>query len=254
MNGEILKYIIVCPLLFLAGFVDSIAGGGGLISLPAYLIAGLPSHCAIATNKLSSAIGTSVSTANYIRSGFVNWRIAILCVVTAFIGSSIGAHFSLMIKESVLKTIMLFLIPVSAVVVMKSKALISEKEELGRGKTLLIAVISALIIGAYDGFYGPGTGTFLLLSLTVFARLKLTTANGVTKVINLTSNVAALTVFLINGQGMIPLGIAAGVCNGAGNWLGSQKFISDGVKIVKPIMLSVLAVFFIKVIYELLTS
>ncbi|MDY4954382.1 MAG: TSUP family transporter, partial [Candidatus Onthomonas sp.] len=91
-----LPYLIICPLVGIAGFVDAIAGGGGLISLPAYLIAGVPVHTAIGTNKLSSSMGTAVSTFRYAREGFIPWRQALICLVFALTGSAIGARLTLL--------------------------------------------------------------------------------------------------------------------------------------------------------------
>ena len=98
-----LRFLIVCPLVFAAGFVDSIAGGGGLISLPAYLISGLPVHASIATNKLSSSMGTMIATARYARSGYVNWRLSVFCVTAALIGASLGASLALWIGDSLFR-------------------------------------------------------------------------------------------------------------------------------------------------------
>ena len=250
---QYLQYLIVCPLIFIAGYIDSIAGGGGLISLPAYLIAGLPPHGAIATNKLSSSMGTSISTIRYAKEGFINWKTAIVCAVSAIVGSSLGAKLSLLIDDSVLKMVMLVLIPVTAVIVLKSRGMSGEtRESLSPGKTMAVAVAVALIIGGYDGFYGPGAGTFMLLALTAVARMPIRSANGITKVINLSSNVGSLVVYLMNGKVLIPLGLAAGVFGIAGNWLGSRTFSKKGAGIAKPVMLVVLAVFFVKTLMEVL--
>ena len=106
-----LQYLIVCPLVFLAGFVDSVAGGGGLISLPAYLLAGLPAHFAIGTNKVSSAMGTAVATFRYSRSGYIDWKMGAGCTVFALAGSALGARIALLIDDNVFKIIMLFILP-----------------------------------------------------------------------------------------------------------------------------------------------
>ena len=114
MQLTFVTYIIVCPMLFLAGFVDSIGGGGGLISLPAYLLAGLPAHTAIATNKLSSFCGSSLTTVRFLRRGLVNFRLAVPSVLAALLGASLGAQISLKICEDVLKHILFAVLPVAA--------------------------------------------------------------------------------------------------------------------------------------------
>ncbi len=252
MELTLQHFIIICPLVFTAGFVDAIAGGGGLISLSAYLISGLPVHNAIATNKLSSGMGTSITVAHFIRKGYVPWKIAAHCAVCAVAGSWLGAHIALGIDDYYFKIIMLIILPVTAFYVMRSKALIIEKEPLSFGRTRTVSMLSAFFIGMYDGFYGPGTGTFLLLLLTSMAHMPLKEANGTTKIINLTTNVTSIVVFLINGKTLILLGLVAGVFNALGNYIGAACFDRHDSKIVKPIMIVVLVLFFVRVLYDLL--
>ena len=245
-------FLIVCPLLFLAGLVDSIGGGGGLISLPAYLFAGLPVHMAIATNKLSSACGTSLATARFIRKGLVNFRLALPSVVAAVAGSALGAKLSLSVSETVMKYILLGVLPVAAFFVLNRKWFRDDGKHaaVADRRTWIICVISAFVIGMYDGFYGPGTGTFLIIAFTAFARMTVGSANAQAKVINLTSNITSLTVFLLNGQVLVPLGRAAAACNMAGNWVGSGLAITKGAKIVRPVILLVLALLLAKIIFN----
>ena len=245
-------FLIVCPMLFLAGLVDSIGGGGGLISLPAYLFAGLPAHMAIATNKLSSACGTSLATARFIRKRLVNLRLAVPSVIMAVAGSSLGAKLSLLVDEAVLKYILLGVLPVAAFFVLNRHLFGDDREHIAAAdrKTLIVCSISAFVIGMYDGFYGPGTGTFLIIAFTVFTRMTVGSANAQAKVINLTSNITSLAVFLLNGQVLIPLGLAAAICNMAGNWVGSGLAISKGVRIVRPVILLMLLLLLIKILFD----
>ena len=245
-------FLIVCPMLFLAGLVDSIGGGGGLISLPAYLLAGLPAHMAIGTNKLSSACGTSLATARFIRKGLVNLRLAVPSVAAAVLGSFLGAELSLVISETVIKYLLFAVLPVAAFFVL-NRHLFQDRgggEAKADRRTIIVCILSALGIGMYDGLYGPGTGTFLIIAFTVFARMAVGSANAQAKVINLTSNITSLTVFLLNGQVLIPLGIAAAVCNMAGNWIGSGLAITRGTKIVRPVILLVLALLLAKILFS----
>ncbi len=245
-------FLIVCPLLFLAGFVDSIAGGGGLISLPAYLFAGLPVHMAIGTNKLSSACGTSLTTVRFIRKGLVRWKLALPGVGAAILGSWCGSRLSLITDEGVIRWVLFGVLPIAAFIVLNRK-LFPDREE-GQteltGRVLLICTLSALIVGFYDGFYGPGTGTFLIIAFTVFARLGVGSANAQAKVINLTTNLTSLAVFLRGGTVLIPLGVAAAACNLLGNYVGSGLALSKGAKITRPIILVVLALLFLKLLTE----
>lgn len=252
MEG-ILPYLIVCPLVFLAGFVDSIAGGGGLISLPAYLIAGIPVHMAIGTNKLSAWMGTALATYRYGKTGYIPLRYVPFAVVFALLGSGIGAKLALLLDDGVFRIIMVFILPLTAAYVLFGKGISTSEnaEEPPFLRTLLIAVCIAFFIGMYDGFYGPGTGTFMILFLVGAAKMRLSEANGLSKVMNLSTNIAALTVYLINGKVIYPLGLTAGAFCLLGSHLGTRLFAKNGVKIAKPIILTVLAVFFVKTVAEL---
>lgn len=241
-------FLIVCPLLFLAGFVDAIGGGGGLISLPAYLLAGVPIHQAIATNKLSSACGTTLSTLRFIRKGLVNWKLALPTVVCAVLGSSLGAKASLTAPEGWMEKLLFLILPVVAFLVLNPGIFRDNTEtnlQLNR-KVWTTALLSSFIVGFYDGFYGPGTGTFLIVAFTVFAKMNLGMANAHAKVINLTTNLTSLTVFLLNGQVVFLLGLAAAVCNMAGNYVGSGLALSKGSRITRPVILLVLLLLLLK--------
>lgn len=251
-------YLIVCPLVFFGGFVDSIAGGGGFISLPAYMMSGLPVHMAIGTNKLSSAMGTSIATYRFAKKGYINLKTAIYCAMCALIGSMMGAKTALLIDDKIFKLIMLVILPITGLYVIFNKSLERNKKErdedddFSHKKTLIIAIIVALVIGFYDGFYGPGTGTFLMIALTSLAHMTLNESAGITKVINLTTNITSLCVFLLNGKVMLSVGLIAGLFGIAGNYVGTNLFSDKGVKIVKPLMLVVLSIFFIKLFMEII--
>lgn len=245
------QVLIIIPFVFLAGFVDAVAGGGGLISLPGYMMGGLPIHYVIGTNKLSSFLGTSLATAKFIGSGYVAWRPAIAGMVFAVIGSSLGARGALYMDPVWFKGIILVVLPLTAAYVMSRKSIESSKPPFPERKTIGLAMVIAFLLGLYDGFYGPGTGTFLLLLLTGVAHLKLTEANGITKVINWTTNAAALAVFLMHGTTLVPLGLTAGAFNIAGNYLGVKYFERNGAGSVKKLILVVLVIFFAKTIYEM---
>ena len=248
----ITTFVIVCPLVFLGGFVDAVAGGGGLISLPAYMFAGFPPIFAIGTNKMSSGMGTLVSTFRFGRRGNIPWRSAVPCVIMALIGSASGARVALMVDADLFKKLMLVIIPITAYYVLRTKNLDADREPLGARQTVIRACITALAIGFYDGFYGPGTGTFLILLLTSFAHFRLGDANGTAKVINLTTNISSLTVYLLNARVVIALGLVAGVFGIAGDYIGVSFFNNKGSQAVKPIMIVVLTVFFIRVLTEVL--
>ena len=243
-------FLIVCPLLFLAGLVDAIGGGGGLISLPAYLLAGVPVHQAIATNKMSSTCGTCLTTVQFIRKGLVNWRLALPTIVAAIAGSSLGANASLAMDDGIMEKVLFVVLPVVAFIVLNPRIFHDNREAeiLLNRRTLLTAILSSFAVGIYDGFYGPGTGTFLIIAFTVFARLNIRTANAQAKVINLTTNITSLTIFILNGQVVFLLGLAAAVCNMAGNYVGAGLAMTRGSRITRPVILLVLLLLFLKVL------
>ncbi len=250
MDINLITFLIVCPLVFLAGVIDSIAGGGGLISLPAYLIAGIPPHYALGTNKLSSCIGTFASTARYIKNKSVNYRIGAVSVILALAGSFLGANLALMVSESVIKNLLLFVLPFTAFFVLKNKKTDDNRVPLSDKLTFLIACLASFVIAVYDGFYGPGTGTFLILCYTVFARMDIKTASGNTKIVNLSSNLAAVVTFLLHGKVIFLLGLTAAIFSIAGHYIGSGLVLKKGYKIVKPVMLLVLALLFLTILTE----
>lgn len=246
-----LEYLIVCPLVFLGGFVDAVAGGGGLISLPAYLIVGLDPIQAIGTNKFSASCGTMVATMRYSRCGYIQWRGMLPVVVMALIGSWIGARLALMVENDLFKIIMLVILPITAVFVLNKRALSKYRIPFAVRKTIAVISILALFMGVYDGFYGPGTGTFLMLMLVCIARLKLERAVGTTKVINLSTNIASLSVFLVHGKVSFPLALVAALFGIAGNYIGAKYFTKMGSGFVKPLIIIVLLIFFVKLCCEL---
>ncbi len=249
MIPSLQTYLIVCPFVLLAGFVDAIGGGGGLISLPAYLIAGLPAHNAIATNKLSATCGTALATFRFARQGFIDWRMALPGMAAALVGAWCGAHLSLLVDSDVLTKVLYVVLPLTAFLVLRKDTL-KEREAPApyTRRTALIAAAAALVIGVYDGFYGPGTGTFLIIAFSLLAKMDVRSANGQCKAINLTTNVTSLVVFLRSGQAVIALGLAAAACNMIGGWLGAGLALRAGAKITRPVILLVLVLLLLKVL------
>lgn len=254
MTLSLTHFLILCPLTLIAGYIDAVAGGGGLISLPAYLLIGLPPHSALATNKLSSSVGTTFATLRYAKDGYIKKDLALICVPAALFGSWCGAKLALLVPDNTFRLLLVLILPVVAWTVLRKKNTMESglpPEELPRGKTLLLCVLISLGLGAYDGFYGPGTGTFLMLLLSGLARLDLKTCAGTTKIINLSSNLCALFTFIAGGQVIFALGLAGAVSGALGNWLGAVSFEKKGAKLLQPLIIVVLALLFIKTLWEL---
>ena len=194
-------YLIVCPLVFLAGLIDSVAGGGGLISLPAYMAAGLSPLQAAGTNKMSACLGTVASTGRFVRDRKVDWKAGIFAALGAFPGSWLGALLQQHSPQENIRLLMIVAIPLVAVVVLRKKAM--------NGRCLVsdafyrpMAFAIGLYIGFYDGLIGPGTGTFLILLVTMTLGMEAGMASGTAKIVNLTSNVAALASYLARSRNM----------------------------------------------------
>ncbi|KPU46225.1 hypothetical protein OXPF_01440 [Oxobacter pfennigii] len=250
MQVTLQTFIIVCPLIFLAGFIDSIAGGGGLISLPAYLFAGFPVHFAYGTNKFSSAIGTVFSTYRFIKNKQYHMKTAAYSVISALIGSYLGARAALMLSDIYLQYCLIVLLPIIAIFLLTRRNFgekNNEEIQLSDKKIIILSILSGLIIGAYDGFFGPGTGTFLILTYTGLMGFSMTMAAGNAKLVNLASNIAALFTFLAGGKIMFLVGIPAAFFGILGHWIGSGLALKNGSKIIKPVLVVVFILLFVKI-------
>lgn len=246
-------WIIVCPLVFLGGLIDAVAGGGGLITLPAYLLAGLPAHIASGTNKCGNVFGTLLATGRFLKRGDVHIPSALAGMVGALIGAWFGARLNLIMPEQMLYYVMLAVVPVMAVFLLMKRDFGQEDRsgELNRGQLMAMAAGIGLVIGGYDGFFGPGAGTFLMLAFTGLCRFDLLTASGNTKVANSASNLASLVTFAIAGKVMWSVGIPAALCGIAGNYVGSSLALKGGAKVIRPMFFVVLALLLARLLYGL---
>lgn len=246
--------LLLCVGVFLASFMDAIAGGGGIISVPSYLIAfsGLPAYYALGTNKLSAAIGTVFSTGRFIKNGYVNWRLFAPSIFLALLGSMVGTWLQLHTPDQILKYLLLAVLPVVAFVTLRTREWPDEPGDLPFGRQAAIVWAGALVIGAYDGYYGPGTGTFLMLIFIRLAKLDTRHAAGGVKVINLSSNLGSLFTALLAGKVFIGVGLTAAVASIAGHYIGAGLAIKNGSRIVRPAVILVLLLLTCKVGGELL--
>lgn len=243
--------ILICGGVFLAGFVDAIGGGGGIISVPVYLFAGLPAHFALGTNKLSSCIGTAASTLRYIKNGYVNWFLALPSILLALLGAHLGTRLQLLVAEKYLEYVLLAVLPLVALFLLKKKNLPEQAGQISPWAQRSIVWSASLLVGTYDGFYGPGTGTFLLLIFCHLGKMDLRTASGNVKLVNLSSNVGALAASLMAGKVLLPVGLLAAAFSVAGHYLGAGLTIRNGSRIVRPVILVVLLLLAAKVLGEL---
>ena len=245
---------IVCPLVFLGGLIDAVAGGGGLITLPAYLLAGLPPHVASATNKCGNAFGTVLSTVRFLKHGDIHVPTAVTGALGALVGAWLGAKLNMLLPEQVLYYLMLIVVPVMAVFLLFKRDFGTEDRsgELGSGKLLLLAVLIGLGVGLYDGFFGPGAGTFLMLAFSGLCKFDLLKASGNTKAANSASNLASLITFALAGKVMWSVGIPAAVCGIAGNYVGSGLALKKGAKIIRPMFFVVLTLLLLRLVTDMM--
>lgn len=245
---------IIYPLIFIAGLVDSIAGGGGLISLSSYAAIGLPAHMALGTNKFSSVFGTSISTYRFAKNGHIQWHAAIFSVVGALIGSTLGARLALLFDERALKVVMVCAVPAVTLFLLFKKDIGNCERNISKSATAIIAFAVSLAIGAYDGFFGPGAGTFMIMAFTSVLGLSLLKACGNAKLVNFSSNLAAVVTFLINGNVRFDIGIPCALCGILGNYIGSGLAMKKGIRIVRPFMLFIIAILLVRVIGDLIAA
>ena len=251
MNVTLEMFLIVCPLTLLAGFVDSIAGGGGLISLPAYYLAGLPAATAAGTNKMSACMGTLLATASFGKAGCIEKRIGMFSAVGSFIASVLGVLVMKQLSDHAMRTLVLCCIPIAAIFTLRGHGKV-ERKVYEPAKEAVLALIIGLLIGFYDGLVGPGTGTFLILLFVNIFGLDDVRASGTAKVANLSSNIAALTSLFLSGNVLWLLGLPAGLCAMAGAAIGSRMTIRKGSKFIRGMMLFVLTLLLVKMITDML--
>ena len=246
-------WVIVCPLVFLGGVIDAVAGGGGLITLPAYLLAGLPPHLASGTNKCGNAFGTFLSTGRFLKRGDVHLPSALAGGAGALIGAWAGANLNMIVPEQALYYLMLAVVPVMAVFLLLKRDFGTENhsDQFTQGQLIAMGLGIGVAIGGYDGFFGPGAGTFLMLAFTGLCRFDLLTASGNTKVANSASNLASLITFGLAGQVMWVVGIPAALCGIAGNYVGSGLALKGGAKVIRPMFFVVLSLLVARLVYGL---
>lgn len=244
------KLWILGPLVFLAGFIDAIAGGGGLISLPAYIFAGIPIHLAMGTNKLSSSIGTFTASITYFIHKKIWVKLALISALFALVGSWLGATLALWFSETALKTVLIFVLPIMAVFVLRPR-----KEVIVTPKThfpwIQITLITFLV-GMYDGFIGPGTGSMLIFGFVSVIGMSYTQASANAKIVNLASGIAALITFGFSAQVNVLLGLSAALFSVAGNVAGSLLAVRYGKKLIQPLLILVFGILMIKMIMDVL--
>lgn len=241
------------PVLFLtalaAGFVDSIAGGGGLITIPVLISVGLTPQDALGTNKLQASFGSGSAAWHYARAGTVQWRDCTLGFLVCLASAAAGAWVVRQLDAGLLRRLIPLLLG-GVAIYMLLKPQLGVRDLQPRMPRRQFDVLFGTLIGFYDGFFGPGTGTFWTMAYMLGLGFNMTRSTGYTKVMNFASNISALALFLIGGNVLF----APGLVMGAGQWLGarlgSRMVIMKGTKFIRPVFLSMVLVLTVKLVVD----
>ena len=232
-----------------AGFIDAIAGGGGLISLPALLWAGLPPQMALGTNKMQSTWGTLMAVRRYAMAGLVSWSQVRLTVLMTFVFACLGTWTVTQVSNEVLKKIVPWMLLGIAVYVLLSPSL-GKATAKARLSLAAFACLAGGVLGFYDGFFGPGTGAFWAMVCVSLLGLELTRATAFTKVVNLTSNVASLLIFVATDRVHYPFAAAMIAGQLIGGRLGAGMAVKHGAPFIRVIFITVVFAMVIKLLWD----
>ena len=222
----------------LAGFVDAVAGGGGMIALPALLSVGVPPIAALATNKFQGSIGTAIAALTFWRKGFVKLRSLLPAIAATFAGSYLGAFTVKQVDVTALKfAVPIALIAVAAYLLFAPN--LSDKDTSSRLNFEIFVPVTGFLLGFYDGIFGPGTGTFFTVAFVTLFGMGITRSAAHTKALNLTSNLAALAFFIQAGAVLWPAAIAMALGQIAGGYLGALTGIRFGARLIRPLVIFV---------------
>lgn len=247
MSWEILALLFFAGLV--AGFIDAIAGGGGLITVPALLWAGLDPQTALGTNKMQSVFGTAMAVRRYTEAGLIDWREVRLTIVITFLAAAAGTWVVTLVSNDLLARIVPWLLLGLAVYLLASPKIGAEVSR-ERLTNATFAFVAGGLLGFYDGFFGPGTGAFWTLACVALRGMELTRAVAYTKVANLTSNAASLLVFL--SAGLVRFDVATVMIAGQllGGRLGAGMAIRHGAPFIRLLFIAVVLLLTGKLLWD----
>lgn len=253
-NYETISLISLIAFSFTAGFIDAVAGGGGLIQLPALLIAlpQTPLPTLFGTNKIAALAGTSISAIKYAKRIKFNYKLLIILSASAGLASFLGAQTLHYINVNTLKPIILIaLIGMAVFTYLKKDLGSAQTKNLNLNKQIMLGSLLGFIIGFYDGFFGPGTGTFLVLGLVVLLGFEFVQASAYAKIINCSTNVFALLVFVKQGNYLTELAILLAISNISGNLLGTNLALKNGNSFVRLVFLVIVSIMILRYGYDI---
>ncbi|MDP8170052.1 TSUP family transporter [Pasteurella skyensis] len=246
-NFDILALLFIVAMV--AGFIDAIAGGGGLITVPALLAVGIPPTLALGTNKLQGSGGSFAASLYFIRQKTVNLKEIKWLIILTFLGSSIGTILIQLMDAASLKMIIPFLIFIVGLYFLFSPNL-GKKDAIQRISLTLFGVTAAMGIGFYDGFLGPGAGSFFTLAFVSLLGFNLPKSVAHAKVLNFTSNSAALLFFILGGAVLWKVGLFMMIGQFIGGNLGARMVVTKGQKLIRPMIVIMSFTMVIKMLYD----
>jgi uncharacterized membrane protein YfcA len=252
-----IEILTLCGFAFVAGLVDAVVGGGGLIQLPALLIM-LP-QTAIAsilgTSKFVSIAGTTIAVQQYAKQQKIEWGTTIPAMVTAFIFSFLGARVTSLLNPSLMRPVILGLLIAVAIYTFNKKDFgLFQISKLSQLQQWLYSVAIGSIIGFYDGFFGPGTGSFLIFAFVGIFGYSFLAASASAKVINFATNLAAIIYFAFTNNVIYSLGIPMAICNIFGAFIGAKLAIKNGSQFVRKLFLIIVSLLILKLGYDIINS
>lgn len=250
---QMVLYGFLISMGFLAGFIDAIAGGGGLISVPALTLTGMPIPLVLGTNKLQSSIGTSIAVYKYYKDGLINFRTVYRGLVMGFIGAFAGATLANHMSSQFMRYVVPFLMLLVFIFNLFNKSL-GVKEGKQRMGELAFFSIFGFIWGFYDAFFGPGVGNFWIISIVFFLGYTFLNASGYAKVLNLKSNLFSLAIFLYYGKVQFVIGLLMACGSLCGGYLGAKMVILRGSKLVRPFFMIIVGINIVVLFYQMIFS
>lgn len=245
-----LQGLVLGVTFFFSGVIDAVCGGGGLLSMPMYMAVGFPAHYVTGTNQCSIFFGGVTSLLRYMKGGCIHWPTALVTGPLAILGAFLGAKLNLILPERILEMIMVLLIPVAAAVILMKRDFGRENrvDTLTPGRKLAGALFIGLVVGAYQGFYGAGSGAFFMLGFCLLHKLDLTAASGNTKFVAFCANLSSAATFAFSGMVVWPAVALATVFNVAGSYIGAGLAMKKGARLIRPMFLFVLALLFVRLL------
>lgn len=245
--------LLLCAIAFAAGFVDAIVGGGGLLQTPAALVilGSYPVSAVLATTKIPSFCGTAFAAAQYVKKVHIRWKLLTLLCTTAFFSAYAGSQLLLHVSNSFMKPVLLVVLSLVAIHTYTKKSFGQQRQKTTPLKNeMLYAFLIAAVVGFYDGFIGPGTGSFFILLFIAVLNFDFLGASAHAKLVNLATNLGSITLFIVQGKIIWALALPMAVCNAAGGAIGARLAIAKGNRFIRSFFLVVVVATLLRFMYD----